>query len=126
MKVFRTILLAVLAVLAVLVTPACSGIGAAPPPNVVTAIQDACNADAVARPIANLVLATPGLATPADLAVVAAARSVIDPICANPGGSPVGNAAAAVLSASGQISAVVAQIQARKAAAPPAKPASAS
>ena len=58
-----------------------------PTAQTVQQIQQACLVDAGIRPIVTALLAVPGLATVQEVAAVAAARQVIDPICANPAGS---------------------------------------
>ena len=93
-----------------------------PTPTEVQLIKNACAADAVVRPTVSLLLDA-GLATPAESAAVTAARDLIDPICADPGGSVQANALAVVTNASGQVLAIVKQLQARKAAATSAAPA---
>ena len=72
------------------------------------------------RPTVTALLAIPGLAKAEEIAAVTAARLAIDPVCANPSGNLQANALAAVTGASGQVVAIVAQLQARKAVA--AKP----
>lgn len=93
--------------------PACA---TAPTDNQIQAIQNACAFDAGIRPTVTVLLAMPGLAKPEQIAVVAAARAVIDPICANPGGMPQANAAAALAGATGQVLSVLADLQAKKSA----------
>lgn len=93
--------------------PACTTVPAA---NQVQAIQNACAVDAGIRPTVTVLLAVPGLAKPEQIAAVAAARAVIDPICANPIGTPQANAAAALAGATGQILAIVTDLQAKRAA----------
>lgn len=93
--------------------------GCANPPtgDQVQAIRNACAFDAGLRPTVTMLLAVPDLATPEEIGAVAAARAVIDPICANPAGAPQENAIAAVSGASATIVGVVTQLQMRKAAA---------
>jgi len=97
------------------VIAACTSTGA-PDSRQVQAIQNACAVDAGVRPVVTVLLATPGLATPDEVAAVAAARAVIDPVCSNPAGSVQANAIAAVTGASAQIVGIVTQLQARQAA----------
>ena len=93
---------------------ACATPGAAPNAAQVADIQTACAVDAGLRPTVTGLLAIPGLATVDEVAAVTAARAVIDPICANPGGTVQANAIAAVTSASAQVLGIVTQLQARK------------
>lgn len=93
---------------------ACVTQPAAPDAQQIAAIQGACAADAALRPTVTVLLAVPGLATPQEVAGVAAARAVIDPICSNPSAGLAGNALAAVSGAAGQIVAYVADMQARR------------
>lgn len=78
------------------------------------AIQTACGSDAALRPTVSILLSIPGLATPQEVAGIAAARAIIDPICADPG-APVGTTAAQSLAgAAGQVAAYVVAMQARQ------------
>ena len=106
----KTMLLA----LAAATLTACVAQPSTPDAQAVARIQAACAADAALRPTVTVLLAIPGLATPQEVAGVAAARAVIDPICANPSGGVAGNALAAVSGAAGQIVAYVADMQARR------------
>lgn len=83
----------------------------------VSAIQQACTLDALARPTVTALLALPGLATPEEVAAVDAARAVIGPVCANPGAPVSANAAQIVAQNVGQVQAVLVELQARKAGA---------
>lgn len=85
----------------------------------VARIQAACATDAAIRPSVSVLLTIPGLATSEQIAGIAAARAVIDPICANPGAGLQGNSAAALAGAVGQVVAYVAQMQAQRATADP-------
>ena len=106
----KTMLLA----LAAATLTACVAQPSTPDAKQLAAIQGACAADAALRPTVTLLLAVPGLATPQEAAGVAAARAVIDPICANPSAGLAGNALAAVSGAAGQVVAFVADMQARR------------
>ena len=117
MKRFALTALIALAAASVALLPACT---TAPTADQVTQIQTACAVDAGVRPTVTALLAIPGLATAQEIAGVAAARAVIDPICANPAGTPQDNALAALTTASGQVVAIVTTLQARKGAAAPA------
>ena len=96
---------------------ACNIIGCATPPTAaqVSAIQQACALDALARPTVSALLALPGLATPEEIAAVVAARAVIDPVCANPGAPVAANVEQAAIQGAGQIQALVVALEARKA-----------
>lgn len=100
---------------------ACSTAGgpASPTDQQVERIQAACATDAAIRPSVTVLLTIPGLATPEQIAGIAAARAVIDPICANPAAGLQGNASAALAGAVGQVVAYVAQMQAQRAMADP-------
>lgn len=104
----------------------CSTVGGTPTDTQVAAIQNACNLDAAVRPTVTVLLEIPGLATVAEKAAIDGARTIIDPICANPSGSVQANALAALTGASGQIVAIVTKLQLRKASptSPPASSAS--
>ncbi len=104
---------------------ACTTTGA-PNATQVQAIQQACAIDAGVRPSVTVLLSIPGLATVQEVAAVAAARAVIDPICANPAGSVQANSLAVLSSATGQVTSILIQLQARKAGAVPAPAAAAS
>lgn len=93
-----------------------SGCATAPGAAEVTQIQTACAVDAGLRPTVTVLLAVPGLANVQDVAAITAARAVIDPICANPGGTPQANAIAILAGASGQLVGIVTQLQARQTA----------
>ena len=114
-RFFLTLALAALSFAGLAVLPACT---TAPTADQVAQIQTACAVDAGLRPTVTALLAIPGLATTQEVAAVTAARAVIDPICANPAGTPQANALAALTTASGQVVAIVTTLQARKAAAP--------
>lgn len=88
---------------------------AAPNASQVDAIKSACAIDAGIRPTVTILLAVPGLAKPEEIAAVAAARTVIDPVCANPAGTAQENALAAVSGASATLIGIVTQMQMRKA-----------
>lgn len=92
----------------------CSAVPATPDAQQLSAIQTACAADAALRPTVTVLLAIPGLATPEQVVGIAAARAVIDPVCAHPADGVAGNALAAVSGAAGQIVAYVADLQARR------------
>ncbi len=91
-----------------------AGCVTAPTANQVAAITNACAIDTGIRPTITALLAIPGLATPAEIAAVTAARAVIDPICANPSATPQANALAALTGASAQVIAIVTTLQERK------------
>ena len=76
-------------------------------------IQTACAVDAGIRPAVTTLLV---FATPAEVAGIAAARAVIDPICANPGGTVQANAISAFTAATAQVVGIYGDMQARKAA----------
>ena len=59
-----------------------------PPADIIAAIQNACVIDAGIRPT---ITALEPLATPFQVLIIKSARSVIDPICANPSGSVQAN-----------------------------------
>jgi hypothetical protein len=93
---------------------------AAPSADQVVAIQNACAIDAGIRPTVTALLTVPGLATVQEVAAVTAARAVIDPICANPSGSVQANTLAVLTGATGNVLAIVTQLQARKSGSEPA------
>lgn len=95
----------------------CASAPTEPGAQAVARIQAACATDAAIRPSVTVLLTIPGLATPEQIAGIAAARAVIDPICANPGAGLQGNSAAALAGAVGQVVAYVAQMQAQRATA---------
>lgn len=97
---------------------ATTGTSASPSDQQVARITAACVTDAAIRPSVTVLLTIPGLATPEQIAGIAAARAVIDPICANPGAGLQGNSAAALAGAVGQVVAYVAQMQAQRVADP--------
>jgi len=115
MKRFFTVLfVAILCAVGLAALPACSTNPAATPnATQVTQIQNACAFDAGLRPTVSALLAIPGLARPQEIAAVAAARAVIDPICANPGGSVQANTIAAVTGATAQVLTIATQLQQR-------------
>lgn len=96
-----------------------AGVPTSPTDQQVARIQAACATDAAIRPSVTVLLTIPGLATPEQAAGIAAARAVIDPICANPEAGLQGNSAAALAGAVGQVVAYVAQMQAQRAMADP-------
>ena len=96
-----------------------SGCATAPGAAEVAQIQTACAVDAGLRPTVSVLLAVPNLATAQEATTIIAARAVIDPICANPAGTPQVNAIAVLAGASGQLVGIVTQLQARQTA--PAK-----
>lgn len=95
-----------------------AGAPGAPSDPQVARIQAACATDAAIRPSVTALLTIPGLATPEQIAGIAAARAVIDPICANPAAGLQGNSAAALAGAVGQVVAYVTQMQAQRVADP--------
>jgi len=107
-SIFRFALVAILAI------PAAACTTVAPDAGGVQAITQACLVDATVRPQLDVLLAVPGLATPAERVTVADARLVIDPVCANPSGTFAANTATAFAGATGQIAALVEQLAARK------------
>lgn len=113
----KHILLIALAASAAFFMPACTTL---PSQNQVTLIQNACNVDATIRPTVTALLAVPGLATPEENLVVQAARDAIDPICANPTGTPAANAQAILAKQTGNIIGVITALQARKGSPPEA------
>lgn len=91
----------------------CLGACTTPPPSdVVAAIQNACVIDAGIRPT---VTALEPLATPAEVLAINAARSVIDPICANPAGSVQANTLTILATNVGNIQGIIVSLQTRKA-----------
>lgn len=106
---------ALFAACAALALVACAA--GAPEANEVQQIQAACAVDAGLRPTVTALMAVPGLVQPADDAAIVAARAVIDPICANPAGTPQANAISILVGANAQLVGIVTQIQARKMAA---------
>lgn len=112
-------LVAAVAALACTALAGCAS-GAAPPTaDQVSKIETACAIDAGVRPTVSALLAIPGLASADEIRAVNLARAAIDPICANPSAPLQASAMAAFTNAAGQIVGIVAQLQARKAAAPP-------
>lgn len=110
-------LIAILAcALGAMVMSACSTTGApaSPTDQQIARITAACATDAAIRPSVTVLLTIPGLATPEQIAGIAAARAVIDPICANPAAGLQGSSAAALAGAVGQVVAYVAQMQAQR------------
>ncbi len=97
---------------AVLALAACA---TAPGAAQVEQIQTACAVDAGLRPTVSVLLAVPNLATAQEETTIIAARAVIDPICANPAGTPQANAIAILAGASGHLVGIVTQLQARQA-----------
>jgi len=83
-----------------------------PSENQVKVITNICLVDADIRP---LVTALEVLATTQEVAGIAAARAVIDPICANPAGSVASNTVAVLTNNVANIQAILAKLQARKA-----------
>jgi hypothetical protein len=108
----RTVTFLIAAVAAVMVA-ACTTTGT-PTPQAVNAIQTACTADAALRPTVTALLAIPGLATPQEVTAVTAARAVIDPVCANPSAPVAANVQAALAASTGNIVAIVTELQVRK------------
>lgn len=80
----------------------------------VYAIQTACSSDAALRPTVSILLAIPGLATPQEVAGIAAARAIIDPICADPAAPASATAVQSIAGAAGQVAAYVVAMQARR------------
>ena len=107
----------ILATLLALSLAACTTV---PTTDQVAMIQNACNIDATIRPTVTALLAVPGLATPEENLAVQAARDAIDPICANPTGTPAANAQAILAKQTGNIIGIIAALQARKSGAAPA------
>ncbi|KAB2965827.1 hypothetical protein [Zoogloea sp.] len=109
----KQIISRVLCVACTIFLAACVTAGApgAPSDSQVARIQAACATDAAIRPSVTVLLTIPGLATPEQAAGIAAARAVIDPICAHPEAGLQGNSAAALAGAVGQVVAYVAQMQ---------------
>jgi len=95
-----------IAAVVVLALSACATV-----PNAAPSIQNACAVDTGLRPVVSALLATPGVAQPEDVAIVAAVRAIIDPICANPDGMAQSDAIAAVTNTTFQIIAVSAKLQ---------------
>lgn len=98
----------IIAVSAILAMSACATV---PNDQTVMVIQNSCAVDAGLRPVVTVLLATPGVAQPEDVAAITAARAVIDPICANPSGPVQANAIAALTGATAQIVAITAKLQ---------------
>lgn len=110
----RTVVTAAIALAAGLMMSACAT--SPPSDDQVAKIQTACAIDAGVRPAVTALLAVPDLATPTEAAAVAAARAVIDPVCANPSAPLQTSAISAVSSASMQLVTMAAQLQARRSA----------
>ena len=106
----------VLSATAAFVLSACTTV---PTQDQVNLIKNACNVDATIRPTVTALLAVPGLATPAEAQAITVARAAIDPICANPEGTPAANAQAILANQTGNILGIIATLQARKAGAAP-------
>lgn len=83
------------------------------PADVVVAIQNACVIDAGIRPT---VTALEPFATPAEVLAINSARSVIDPICANPSGSVQANTLTILATNIGNIQGIIIALQTRQAA----------
>jgi hypothetical protein len=93
-----------------------AGCAAPPTPGQQTQIRMACAADAGIRPSVDVLRAIPGFATPAEETAILTARSIIDPICANPAGPfTVADPYVAVTQASATVAGVLVQMEARKA-----------
>jgi uncharacterized lipoprotein YajG len=101
-------------IIAIAVAMLFAGCATVPTANQVVEIKMACSIDAGIRPTITALLAIPDLAKPEEVAVVGAARAIIDPICANPSGSLQEDALSAVAGATGQIVGIVTALQARK------------
>ena len=83
-----------------------------PTPQQVQQIQAACAADAVIRPSVNVLIE---FGNPAEQAAIGVARSIIDPICANPATVGVSaNAPLQLAAATGTVACVYGQLQAKK------------
>lgn len=80
-------------------------------------ITNACAMDKGLRPSVDVLLAIPGLAKPEEIAAVAAARAIVDPICANPSAPFPADPTAQITQATATVAGLVVQIEARKAAA---------
>lgn len=93
----------------VIALAACTGAPTAPE---VQAIQNACAVDAGLRPSVSALLI---FATPAEVTAIQAARAVIDPICANPSGTPSANAISAITAATAQVISIKTAIDQRRA-----------
>lgn len=85
-----------------------------PPPDIVTQIKNACAIDAQIRPT---VIALEVFATPQEVMVINTARSVIDPICANPNGTIASNTLAILINNIATIQGIVISIQNQKSSA---------
>lgn len=83
-----------------------------PPSQIVAAIQNACFIDATMRPT---VTALEPLATPTQVLAINTARSVIDPICANPEGSVQANTMTILATNIGNIQGILVALQTQKA-----------
>jgi hypothetical protein len=95
---------------------ACSTV---PTTDQVDMIKNACNVDAAMRPTVSALLAVPGLSTASEQLAISTARAAIDPICANPTGTPLVNAQTILAQQTGNIMGIIATLQARKAGAVP-------
>jgi len=87
---------------------------ATPPADIVVAIQNACIVDAGLRPVAKALQLA--LANPIESLALDSARSVIDPICANPAGSINANTMTILATNIGNIESIVVTLEARKGA----------
>ncbi len=94
----------------VLVLGACT---TPPPADIIAAIQNACVIDAGLRPT---ITALEPLATPFQVLIIKSARSVIDPICANPSGSVQANTLTILATNIGNIQGVIVALQTGQAA----------
>lgn len=89
---------------------ACAG---APSQTQAQQIQTACAIDAGLRPSIDVLLAVPGVAQPNEVAAIGVARSVIDPVCANPGGTYQANTITAFTAATAQVAGILTKLQGR-------------
>lgn len=106
---------ALLAVLACGMLLFLAGCVTPPTPTQAGQIRMACAADAGIRPSVSIALAIPGLAKPEEIAAVAAARAVIDPICADPTKPVLGvDPYVAVTQATAQVAGILVQVESRK------------
>ena len=100
----------------VLITALLAACATPPTDAQVQRIQLACAVDAGIRPSITALMV---FATPQESAGIVAARAVIDPICANPGGTVQANAIAAFTAATTQVVSIYSDMKTRKAAVAP-------
>lgn len=102
------------ALLACVAITACAAFTGAPGAAQVAAVQSACMLDGAVRPTVTLLEV---LATPDEVTAIAAARAIIDPVCANPSAPLAADAASTFAESTAQIANILVQLQVRKKAA---------